>query len=90
MRPLLSPQVGSSLVSQMPHFIAYPSPRKYSLSVKKKLTFFSILTGEREEEQRVCAGKEFRLPVYSTSRMVTFTPDSEGQRRVLLDKIAVS
>ncbi|MEQ2161995.1 hypothetical protein GOODEAATRI_015418, partial [Goodea atripinnis] len=37
----------------------------------------------------VCAGKEFRLPVDSTSRIVTFTPDSEGPRRVLLEKTTV-
>lgn len=50
----------------------------------------SASTGEREEAQMVCAGKEFRLPVYSTSRMVFFTPDSDGPRRVLLDKTTVS
>ncbi|KAM8732282.1 uncharacterized protein AB9X84_024366 isoform 1-T1 [Acanthopagrus schlegelii] len=48
-----------------------------------------VVLGEREEAQMVCAGKEFRLPVYSTSRMVFFTPDSDGPRRVLLDKTAV-
>ncbi|XP_056294994.1 uncharacterized protein LOC130209398 isoform X2 [Pseudoliparis swirei] len=45
--------------------------------------------GEREEAQMVCAGREFRLPVYSTSRTVTFTPSPEGPRRVLLDKTIV-
>lgn len=50
----------------------------------------STSTGEREEAQMVCAGKEFRLPVYSTSRMVIFTPDSDEPRRVLLDKTTVS
>lgn len=58
--------------------------------LKGVLTFFSTLTGEREEVQMVCAGKEFRLPVYSTSRTVTFTPDSEEPRRVLLEKTTVS
>ncbi|XP_019945439.2 uncharacterized protein [Paralichthys olivaceus] len=42
-----------------------------------------------KEVQMVCAGKEFRLPVYSTSRTVTFTPNPEGPRRVLLEKITV-
>ncbi|XP_026186395.1 uncharacterized protein LOC113144509 isoform X2 [Mastacembelus armatus] len=37
----------------------------------------------------VCAGREFRLPVYSTSRMVTFTPSTEGPKRVLLEKTMV-
>ncbi|XP_034086648.1 uncharacterized protein LOC117555788 isoform X3 [Gymnodraco acuticeps] len=44
---------------------------------------------EREEAQMVCSGRDFRLPVYSTSRTVTFTPDPEGPRRVLLDKTIV-
>lgn len=44
-------------------------------------------TGETEN---VCAGKEFRLPVYSTSRTVTFTPDSGEPRRVLLENTFVS
>ncbi|XP_034739700.1 uncharacterized protein LOC117951853 isoform X1 [Etheostoma cragini] len=48
-----------------------------------------VVLGEREEAQMVCAGREFRLPVYSTSRTVTFTPNLEGQRRVLLDKTIV-
>nr|XP_046263037.1 uncharacterized protein LOC124068678 isoform X2 [Scatophagus argus] len=48
-----------------------------------------LAVGERDEAHVVCAGKEFRLPVYSTSRMVTFTPDSEGPRRLLLDGINV-
>ncbi|XP_078145139.1 uncharacterized protein LOC139914078 [Centroberyx gerrardi] len=46
--------------------------------------------GENEEFQIVCAGKEFRLPVYSASRIVTFTPNAPpGPRRVLLDKNTV-
>lgn len=53
------------------------------------LTFFSILIGDREEVQMVCAGKEFRLPVYSTSRTVTFTQNSAGPRRILLEKTIV-
>ncbi|XP_038555447.1 uncharacterized protein LOC119888791 isoform X1 [Micropterus salmoides] len=48
-----------------------------------------VVLGEREEVQKVCAGKEFRLPVYSTSRMVTFTPHPEGPRHVLLDRTIV-
>ncbi|KAM9835713.1 uncharacterized protein ACBT44_019420 [Syngnathus typhle] len=48
-----------------------------------------VVLGEREEVQMVCAGKEFRLPVYSTSRTVTFTPNSGGSRRVLLEKTTV-
>ncbi|KAM7389711.1 hypothetical protein PAMP_023674 [Pampus punctatissimus] len=48
-----------------------------------------VMLGEREEEQTVCVGKEFRLPVYSTSRTVTFTPNPPGMRRVLLDKTIV-
>ncbi|KAM4621392.1 uncharacterized protein ACJ7VT_005772 [Polymixia lowei] len=45
---------------------------------------------ENEEFQIVCAGKEFRLPVYSASRIVTFTPNSPpGPRRVLLEKNSV-
>ncbi|XP_015235703.1 PREDICTED: uncharacterized protein LOC107088197 isoform X2 [Cyprinodon variegatus] len=47
------------------------------------------LLGEREKVQTVCVGKEFRLPVDSTSRIVTFTPDSGGQRRVLLERSTV-
>lgn len=38
----------------------------------------------------MCAGNEFRLPVYSTSRTVVFTPNSEGTKRVLLEKTTVS
>ncbi|XP_077388999.1 uncharacterized protein LOC144026286 isoform X3 [Festucalex cinctus] len=49
-----------------------------------------VVLGDREEVQVVCAGKEFRLPVYSTSRTVTFTRDSVGPRRVLLEKTIVS
>ncbi|XP_069577430.1 uncharacterized protein [Brachyistius frenatus] len=47
------------------------------------------LLGEREKVQTVCVGKEFRLPVDSTSRIVTFTPNPEGPRRVLLEKTTV-
>lgn len=54
---------------------------------KDTLTYIFIWTGEREE---VCAGKEFRLPVYSTSRTVTFTPDSGEPKRVLLENTSVS
>ncbi|KAF0039384.1 hypothetical protein F2P81_007619 [Scophthalmus maximus] len=48
-----------------------------------------VIPAEREELHRVCAGKEFRLPVYSTSRTVTFTPNTEGPKHVLLDKTTV-
>ncbi|XP_029296813.1 uncharacterized protein LOC115014245 isoform X2 [Cottoperca gobio] len=48
-----------------------------------------LAVGEREEAQMVCSGREFRLPVFSTSRTVTFTPDPDGPRRVLLDKTIV-
>ncbi|XP_062249169.1 uncharacterized protein LOC133958416 isoform X3 [Platichthys flesus] len=48
-----------------------------------------VIPAEKEEVQGVCAGKEFHLPVYSTSRTVTFTPDPEGPRRVLLEKTMV-
>ncbi|XP_050928242.1 uncharacterized protein LOC108899260 isoform X2 [Lates calcarifer] len=48
-----------------------------------------VIPAEREEVQRLCAGKEFRLPVYSTSRTVTFTPNPDGPRRVLLEKTTV-
>ena len=58
--------------------------------MKTLLTFFSTSTGDREEALVVCAGKEFRLPVYSISRTVTFTPDPPGMRRVLLEKTIVS
>ncbi|KAM9740525.1 uncharacterized protein ACNS7B_011944 isoform 1-T1 [Menidia menidia] len=47
------------------------------------------LLGEREKTQTLCVGKEFRLPVDSTSRIVTFTPDSDGPRQVLLEKTTV-
>ncbi|KAM6924084.1 uncharacterized protein FYW49_006505 [Xenentodon cancila] len=47
------------------------------------------LLGEREKVQTVCVGKEFRLPVDSTSRIVTFTPDHQGPRRVLLEETTV-
>ncbi|XP_047441197.1 uncharacterized protein LOC125008147 [Mugil cephalus] len=47
------------------------------------------LLGEREKVQTVCIGKEFSLPVDSTSRIVTFTPSPDGPRRVLLDKTTV-
>ncbi|KAM4555233.1 uncharacterized protein PAE49_014355 isoform 2-T2 [Odontesthes bonariensis] len=44
---------------------------------------------QREKIQTVCVGKEFRLPVDSTSRIVTFTPNSNAPRRVLLEKTTV-
>ncbi|XP_056239066.1 uncharacterized protein LOC130173657 isoform X1 [Seriola aureovittata] len=67
-------------------------------SLQEKMSFCVVLTtlfalslavAEREEVQTVCAGKEFRLPVYSTSRTVTFTPNPEGPKRVLLEKTTV-
>ncbi|XP_039974961.1 uncharacterized protein LOC120784902 [Xiphias gladius] len=48
-----------------------------------------VIPAEREDPWIVCAGKEFRLPVYSTSRTVTFTPNPEGPKRVLLEKNTV-
>lgn len=59
-------------------------------NIKRLLTFFCILSGEREKVQTVCVGKEFRLHVDSTSRIVTFTPDDGGPRQVLLEKTTVS
>ncbi|XP_024138634.1 uncharacterized protein LOC112153003 isoform X1 [Oryzias melastigma] len=47
------------------------------------------LLGEREKVLTVCVGKEFRLPVDSTSRIVTFTPDNNGPRQILLEKTTV-
>ncbi|XP_029968432.1 uncharacterized protein LOC115403599 isoform X2 [Salarias fasciatus] len=47
------------------------------------------LLGEREKVQTVCVGKEFRLPVDSTSRIVTFSPHPDGPRHVLLEKTTV-
>ncbi|XP_019109280.1 uncharacterized protein LOC104933264 isoform X3 [Larimichthys crocea] len=70
----------------MPHFITCLSHRSY---LKGLLTFFSTLTGENDVNT-VCAGKEYRLPVYSTSRMVTFTPNFKGTRHVLLNKTTVT
>lgn len=52
-------------------------------------TCLNLFLGDKEEVQTICAGKEFRLPVYSTSRTVTFTPDRLGQRRVILEKTTV-
>ncbi|XP_041845277.1 uncharacterized protein LOC121642584 isoform X2 [Melanotaenia boesemani] len=48
-----------------------------------------VVAGEREKVQMVCVGQEFRLPVDSTSRIVTFTPDSGGPKQVLLERTAV-
>ncbi|XP_074529445.1 uncharacterized protein LOC141793033 [Halichoeres trimaculatus] len=48
-----------------------------------------VALGEREEVQRLCTGKEFRLPVYSTSRTVTFTPNSGAEKHILLEKTNV-
>ncbi|XP_035760013.1 uncharacterized protein LOC102792656 isoform X4 [Neolamprologus brichardi] len=47
------------------------------------------LLGDREKVQTVCVGKEFRLPVDSTSRIVTFTPYPDGPKRILLEKTTV-
>ncbi|XP_077588865.1 uncharacterized protein LOC144207331 isoform X2 [Stigmatopora nigra] len=49
-----------------------------------------VVLGDREDVQMVCAGKEFRLPVFSTSRTVTFTQNSAGPRRLLLEKTLVN
>nr|XP_057919437.1 uncharacterized protein LOC131110385 isoform X3 [Doryrhamphus excisus] len=61
----------------------------WSLPLSTTITVGLIVLGDREEVQMVCAGKEFRLPVYSTSRIVTFTPNPVGPRRVLLEKTFV-
>ncbi|XP_054647022.1 uncharacterized protein LOC129189433 isoform X7 [Dunckerocampus dactyliophorus] len=61
----------------------------WSLPLTTTITVGLIVLGDREEVQMVCAGKEFRLPVYSTSRIVTFTPNPVGPRRVLLEKTFV-
>lgn len=43
-------------------------------------------SGWNEDLHIVCSGREFRLPVYSGSRIVTFTPSyPPGPRRVLLE-----
>lgn len=45
-----------------------------------------VSLGWNEDLHIVCSGREFRLPVYSGSRIVTFTPSyPPGQRRVLLE-----
>ncbi|XP_061691469.1 uncharacterized protein LOC133508927 isoform X3 [Syngnathoides biaculeatus] len=68
-----------------------PSSEKMSPCVLfAMLCNLPLALGEREEVQMVCAGKEFSLPVYSTSRTVTFTPNAAGPRRVLLEKTVVN
>uniref|UniRef100_A0AAV2MJP3 Uncharacterized protein n=1 Tax=Knipowitschia caucasica TaxID=637954 RepID=A0AAV2MJP3_KNICA len=62
---------------------------KMSLCILLTVLGLPFVTSEREEVQTLCAGKEFRLPVYSTSRIVTFTPDQPGQRHVILEKTTV-
>ncbi|XP_042158981.1 uncharacterized protein LOC112220839 [Oncorhynchus tshawytscha] len=53
------------------------------LSIPVSLAFS---LGWNEDLQIVCSGREFRLPVYSGSRIVTFTPSyPPGPRRVLLE-----
>ncbi|XP_041709243.1 uncharacterized protein LOC121543428 isoform X3 [Coregonus clupeaformis] len=53
------------------------------LSIPVSLAFS---LGWNEDLQIVCSGREFRLPVYSGSRIVTFTPNyPPGPRRVLLE-----
>ncbi|XP_061755906.1 uncharacterized protein LOC133552620 isoform X2 [Nerophis ophidion] len=65
-------------------------PKEMSLRVLLAvLCCLPLTVGDREEVQMVCAGKEFHLPVYSTSRTVTFTPNPAGPRRVLLEKTYV-
>ncbi|XP_036825635.1 uncharacterized protein LOC110504917 isoform X1 [Oncorhynchus mykiss] len=45
-----------------------------------------VSLGWNEDFQIVCSGQEFRLPVYSGSRIVTFTPSyPPGPRKVLLE-----
>ncbi|XP_013863474.1 uncharacterized protein LOC106517265 [Austrofundulus limnaeus] len=48
-----------------------------------------LSTGEKEKVQTVCVGNEFRLPVDSDSRIVTFAPNGDGPRRVLLENTSV-
>lgn len=60
---------------------------RYTLLKGVLTSYISISTGEREV---LCAGKEFRLPVYSTSRTVMFTPESGEPKRVLLENTSVS
>lgn len=92
MSVLLSSQMQLCWVSQSHYFftsIQYLLPqRRYCMNPLLTLSF--TLSDEREEVQMVCAGKEFRLPVYSTSRIVTFNPDSGLTRRVLLNRTTVS
>ncbi|KAJ8015742.1 hypothetical protein DPEC_G00029310 [Dallia pectoralis] len=56
------------------------------LIVLSSLLSVQFSLGLNEDFQVVCSGREFRLPVYSGSRVVTFTPsDPTGPRRVLLE-----
>ncbi|XP_011608972.2 uncharacterized protein [Takifugu rubripes] len=59
------------------------------MSLPVLLTILLILPLAAGEREVLCAGKEFRLPVYSTSRTVTFTPDSGEPKRVLLENTSV-
>nr|XP_040031169.1 uncharacterized protein LOC120818285 [Gasterosteus aculeatus aculeatus] len=95
-RTLLSPR--PIIARRYPAVDVLYSPRiQVKMSYSAMLAFLSALpislawdaSSIREEAQIVCAGREFRLPVYSSSRMVTFTPNPEGPRRVLLDKTIV-
>lgn len=64
------------------HFISYQCLTCHSASLYLSLSF----SGWNEDFQIVCSGQEFRLPVYSGSRIVTFTPSyPPGPRRVLLE-----
>ncbi|XP_037316880.2 uncharacterized protein LOC119210708 [Pungitius pungitius] len=97
-RTFLSPHPYSHNRSQIPRRWIHSSHIQVKkMSYSAMLAFLSALpislawdaSSTREEAQIVCAGREFRLPVYSSSRTVTFTPNPEGPRRVLLDKTIV-
>lgn len=49
------------------------------------------LVGWNEDRKVVCSGKDFQVPVFSRSRIVTFTPSSPpGSKKVLLENNIVS
>ncbi|XP_029368514.1 uncharacterized protein LOC115049977 isoform X2 [Echeneis naucrates] len=74
--------------------------RRSAISLQEKMSSCCLVTSlftllsfgwvfletEIDEVQRVCAGSEFRLPVYSASATVTFQPKPEGSRRIILEE----
>ncbi|KAG7517874.1 hypothetical protein JOB18_018627 [Solea senegalensis] len=54
---------------------------------------YALLTGatlqDEREVKRICAGKEFQMPVGSTYSTVTFTPHNDGPKQVLLEETDV-